>query len=183
MATHTHTHTHTPPAWPPRSSYRTFLLPQKVSLGRFPITAPTPSPRQNHCSDFSHHRWLSWVFTHHINGITPLVVFCAWLLSLIIISLKFIHVVAVVGSFLLSVVPLFKYTTVYSLMNGYLGFCCCKIWPLWIKLSILECVFWWTYALISLGDKSRGRIARSEGRCPFSFSRYFQCGFITVFSC
>lgn len=71
-------------------------------------------------------------FEHYINEIPLSVVFCIWLLSLIIISMRFIHVVVCNSSwsFLLFVVfHCFKYTTAYCLVNEYLS-SCCKTWPL-----------------------------------------------------
>ena len=110
--------------WWPRSSYRTFLSLWQIFLGTFPITAHISFPRQNHCSGFYQHRWLLQEFEHSINEIPLLVVFCIWLLSLIIISMRFIHVFACNSSwyFLLFVVfRCFKYTTADCLVNGCLS--------------------------------------------------------------
>lgn len=74
---------------------------------------PTPTPRNDHCSDFYYHRLVLPLLALITHEIMKSVQFVSWLLSLMYLSLRFIHVVAFFNCLFLlwlSSIPLHGYT-------------------------------------------------------------------------
>lgn len=88
---------------------RIFPLPEKVPSCPFPVDSPFQT---NYWSDFSHHMLILSVHTLWI---------CTWLLLFSMMFLRFIHVVACIGSFLkLRRIQLYG-STIFTSLFSYWG--------------------------------------------------------------
>ena len=91
----------------------------------------TPPPRGNHYFDFYHNLLVLPVLELDIDGIIQYVLFCVWLLSFIMVSVIFTHVIVYLShcSFSwLCIILLYEYTTnvfIHSPVDGHFRCCQC----------------------------------------------------------